>query len=128
MAPEQKCVYCSFETGIREIMRGHVRRAHPGHPLIEPDLGPRTTTHHKKIVSVTPIPGTISGNICHLECGHVVQTFGSLSHAQGVVLCTECRDQEERSITCPKCGKTSYHPKDVEEGYCGFCHAFTRPL
>jgi hypothetical protein len=29
------------------------------------------------------------------------------------------------SITCPACGKTSYHPKDVENGYCVNCHAFT---
>jgi hypothetical protein len=26
------------------------------------------------------------------------------------------------SITCPKCGMTSYHPKDIEEQYCGNCH------
>lgn len=30
--------------------------------------------------------------------------------------------EEEPSITCPKCGRTSYHPKDIEERYCGFCH------
>jgi hypothetical protein len=29
------------------------------------------------------------------------------------------------SITCPHCGMTSYHPKDIEFGYCGNCHAFT---
>lgn len=31
----------------------------------------------------------------------------------------------EASITCPRCGITSRHPKDVEEGYCGNCHDFT---
>ena len=30
------------------------------------------------------------------------------------------------SITCPQCMMTSYHPKDIEHGYCGNCHAFTR--
>lgn len=30
-------------------------------------------------------------------------------------------------FTCPQCGMTSHHPKDVEEGYCGNCHAFTGP-
>jgi ribosomal protein S27AE len=25
------------------------------------------------------------------------------------------------SITCPKCGRTSYHPKDIAEHYCGVC-------
>ena len=28
------------------------------------------------------------------------------------------------SITCPKCGKTSYHPRDIAENYCGNCHEF----
>lgn len=28
------------------------------------------------------------------------------------------------SITCHVCGKTSYHPKDVENKYCGKCHVF----
>ena len=28
-------------------------------------------------------------------------------------------------ITCPLCGKTSYHPRDIEEGYCGLCHWWT---
>jgi len=31
------------------------------------------------------------------------------------------------SITCPECGMTSYHPKDIEEGYCGNCHDWTTP-
>lgn len=29
------------------------------------------------------------------------------------------------SINCRRCGKTSYHPKDIEEGYCGYCHDWT---
>lgn len=29
------------------------------------------------------------------------------------------------SITCPRCGRTSFHPKDIEHGYCGGCHDFT---
>jgi len=29
-------------------------------------------------------------------------------------------------ITCLKCNKTSYHPKDVENKYCGYCHEFHR--
>lgn len=31
------------------------------------------------------------------------------------------------SITCPKCGMTSYHPEDVKQGYCGNCHDWTGP-
>lgn len=26
--------------------------------------------------------------------------------------------------TCPRCGKTSHHPKDAEFRYCANCHAF----
>jgi hypothetical protein len=29
------------------------------------------------------------------------------------------------SITCPVCNKTSYNPNDIENGYCGYCHAYT---
>lgn len=29
------------------------------------------------------------------------------------------------SITCPRCGMTSHHPRDVLEGYCGNCHDWT---
>jgi len=29
------------------------------------------------------------------------------------------------SITCPRCGLTSYHPDDVRQGYCGNCHDWT---
>lgn len=28
-------------------------------------------------------------------------------------------------FTCPRCEKTSYHPDDVRNGYCGHCHQFT---
>lgn len=33
-------------------------------------------------------------------------------------------DEEHRSITCARCGWTSYHPKDVENRYCGKCEVF----
>lgn len=29
------------------------------------------------------------------------------------------------SITCPACGKTSYHPEDVRQRYCVRCHWWT---
>ena len=29
-----------------------------------------------------------------------------------------------KSITCHNCGKTSSHPKDVSQHYCGNCHAY----
>jgi hypothetical protein len=30
----------------------------------------------------------------------------------------------EPSITCPRCGATSYNPHDLAHRYCGRCHAF----
>ena len=27
-------------------------------------------------------------------------------------------------IECLVCGRKSYHPKDIEHKYCGFCHQF----
>lgn len=31
---------------------------------------------------------------------------------------------ERLSYTCPACGRTSYHPEDVKQRYCGACHVF----
>ena len=28
-------------------------------------------------------------------------------------------------FTCPRCGRTSHHPKDVQYGYCAACHDYT---
>lgn len=29
------------------------------------------------------------------------------------------------SIVCPRCRRVSYHPRDIEQGYCGYCHWWT---
>lgn len=29
------------------------------------------------------------------------------------------------SITCPRCGRTSYSQGDIDQGYCGWCHWWT---
>jgi hypothetical protein len=31
------------------------------------------------------------------------------------------------SITCPRCGLSSYHADDIRYGYCGNCHDWTQP-
>lgn len=36
--------------------------------------------------------------------------------------------EDHPSITCPVCKMTSYHPKDIEHGYCGNCHDYTTPV
>jgi hypothetical protein len=29
------------------------------------------------------------------------------------------------AFTCPRCGRTTHHPVDVAESYCGACHDYT---
>jgi hypothetical protein len=29
------------------------------------------------------------------------------------------------SVTCPRCKRTTHHPTDIAEGYCGACHDWT---
>jgi len=35
-------------------------------------------------------------------------------------------EQPPPTFTCPRCGRTSWNPNDVREGYCGGCHDWTR--
>lgn len=56
---------------------------------LEADKG--QTIYHRRILTMAPILNTRTGNICTLECGHIVQTFGKVDPV-GKVLCTECRD------------------------------------
>jgi ribosomal protein L37E len=37
------------------------------------------------------------------------------------------REITEPSFTCPRCGRVSFHPMDLQEGYCGACHDWTGP-
>jgi len=32
---------------------------------------------------------------------------------------------DSAGFTCPRCGRTSYHPEDIREGYCGACRDWT---
>lgn len=32
---------------------------------------------------------------------------------------------QAQAITCTRCGRTSYNPGDVREGFCGHCHDWT---
>lgn len=57
---------------------------------------------------------------------------------QGVVSCPRFYEQRPRtapaspegppSITCPRCGATSYNLNDVRERYCARCHVFIDDL
>jgi hypothetical protein len=33
--------------------------------------------------------------------------------------------EQPPGFSCPKCGRTSHHPDDIREGYCGACHDWT---
>lgn len=35
--------------------------------------------------------------------------------------------KDGKSITCQKCGMTSYHPEDIINRYCDNCHIFHSP-
>jgi hypothetical protein len=35
-------------------------------------------------------------------------------------------DTRQSGYTCPICNRTSHHPDDMREGYCGACHTWTR--
>lgn len=63
-----------------------------GGVYLEPDDGPRNTPFHKRILETRPIADTKTGRVAILECGHQVMTFGIMEHADGVALCTRCRD------------------------------------
>ena len=41
------------------------------------------------------------------------------------ILRLEAEIQGQPTFECPVCRKVSYHPKDIEHGYCGNCHDFT---
>jgi hypothetical protein len=62
-------------------------------PVISPDLPPRNTPWHRRIVKALPIPNTQRGNDVQLECGHWVQTFGKLELAEGRLLCRDCQGE-----------------------------------
>lgn len=34
-------------------------------------------------------------------------------------------DEQRKPFVCPRCGAVSWHPQDLEHGYCGACHDFT---
>lgn len=60
--------------------------------IIEPDLPPRDTPWHRRIVAIKPIEGTRSGNWLRLECDHIVQSFGNIKYLDGRAFCMKCRD------------------------------------
>lgn len=57
---------------------------------------------------------------------HYQSDVQAIRDLEGRVLAWSATDPVP-GITCPECGRTSYHPQDVAEGYCGHCHKWTSP-
>ena len=67
-----------------------------GGAYMEPEDRSRGLTKwHRRIIATARIAQTRVGLWCNLECGHRVQAFGDMTHADGWMLCMECRDAEE---------------------------------
>lgn len=82
---------------------------------------------------------TYATAICDNCGGQIRRTRGDLERTEswthainGKSTCPQAPEAEpmeetvqEASITCPRCGMTSFNPNDVSEGYCGNCHDYT---
>ena len=52
-------------------------------------------------------------------------THGVLKYGIGYdLIAKEERSRVVLGIRCHTCGRTSFHPKDITERYCGRCHVF----
>jgi hypothetical protein len=47
-----------------------------------------------------------------------------LERGTSYLIFAEDRAMRGRSIFCLKCNQESYNPQDVEQKYCGHCHAY----
>lgn len=65
-------------------------RGDPGY--LRPDMSPRNSPFHRSIVRIMRVEGTTSGHSLELDCGHKVFSFGDIAQAEGVILCTRCRE------------------------------------
>jgi hypothetical protein len=100
------------QLAIKHLKEGSTKIPLDDGSYLEPDEGPRNTRFHKRIVrfwklsrrECERILAHACGNdelvgegyILELECGHDEMVFGNLAHAEGVALCTKCRDLEEQ--------------------------------
>lgn len=49
---------------------------------------------------------------------------GEFEPLWGVQTFEMVEDRGSTGIKCLRCGRTSFHPQDVEHRYCGHCHEF----
>jgi hypothetical protein len=84
---------------------------------------PGCTTQRCDPYCPTGLPGTCppgGGTASVTRVDRVLCRTGP--HPDGRHVCPGCALEV---FTCPRCRRTSPHPKDAEHGYCGACHAFT---
>ena len=43
------------------------------------------------------------------------------------LVCVAQRAHLHLGIRCHRCGRISFHPRDITERYCGACHVFHEP-
>ena len=56
-------------------------------------------------------------------CCDVLLMGGATVHKPGCEI-GKLIDEKFPSIRCPRCGMRSYNPHDIDQRYCGNCHAF----
>jgi ribosomal protein S27AE len=84
---------------------------------------PRRRSLQRVEVSAVAAPDGQPSVLLHLEHGYLVMNPEDAVDLARVLV--EVADTVRAGFTCPVCGGTSHHPKDVEQGYCGRCHAWT---
>lgn len=77
--------------------------------------------------SDTPLNNHADSSDCTCSWSPVVGWIVCSACCNNQAGCTHIVDKlaELPTFTCPVCSMTSYHPKDIEYGYCGNCHEFT---
>lgn len=72
---------------------------------------------------------------CHCLCGYahpaqagICDVFRPVTAVRragrDIPVCQPCA-AAQAAFTCPRCSRTSHHPEDLRQGYCGACHDWT---
>lgn len=95
------------------------------------ELGCITTDGHVTVAGAKWLISLVEGPAC-VHCGAPLSDDEGTSwpYCAGCEWCPDCGvthpAPRRPSFKCPRCGRTTYHPKDIVEGYCGACHDWTR--
>ena len=68
------------------------------------------------------------GALCDEHRGLAARTITVMAEKNGIPvaeLVAKLESAYPAGFKCPKCGRVSHNPKDVEHGYCGACHDWT---